>query len=268
VGPSRMSASSPGRNGRLTIALRRLLPIVVVLLAGLPMTATAQRPRGSGDGFLFSPPVVSFSLRGGYDYAMGRSDIFDFTTTNLTLDRRDFASLGLNFDLNVPLSPRTDLVFSGGLAKSDAPSEFRKFIDNNDLPIEQTTQLRRHRLGVGVRYALTAPGEQLSALAWIPSKFTPYVGLGAGAVQWKFRQQGDWVNFDNLDVFRSEFSSSGWAPMGYAHVGADYSLSKRLALTSDLRYTYSKGKLEDSFENFARIDLSGAAATMGITVRY
>jgi hypothetical protein len=267
VDPSQKAQQSPRHHGATKGAahVRRWLAAASVVA---PTLLSAQRPTGSGDGFLFSPPVVSITVRGGYDYAMARSDIYSFTTTNLTLGRGDFAALGLNIDINVPLSPRTDLVLTGGMARRSSPSEFRKYIDNNDLPIEQRTELRRQPVAIGVRYALRPPGERVSALAWIPNRLTPWVGAGAGAMQWRFKQNGDWVNFQTFDVVRDEFKDSGWAPMGYANLAVDYSVSKHVVLTTDLRYTYARSALAGSFGGFDNIDLSGAAATMGFSFRY
>jgi hypothetical protein len=56
--------------------------------------------------------------------------------------------------------------------------------------------------------------------------------------------------------------------MAYAHLGADLSLNERFLLTGDLRYSAARTPLSDTFEGFDRIDLSGTAATIGISVRY
>lgn len=270
-----MSASpTPSRRSRAgTVALRprdwfwwRWL--LLALSAAAPLTLFAQDAGERGDGFLFRRPVVSLSIRGGYDRPSGSSDIYDFATTQLTLNRGDFAALGFQLDVGVRLAERLDLVFTGGDARRSQASEFRNYVDNNDLPIEQTTTLRRLPLTVGVKYALTRPGEQIGKFAWIPSRLTPWVGIGGGTMQYTFRQSGDFVDFQTLNVFAKTFQSKGWTPMAYAHVGTDLSLNPRFALTGDLRYSAARATLTGAFDGFDRIDLSGAAATMGLTIRY
>jgi len=265
---------SPRRHSRPAVAVVAapdrlwLRWLLVVLTAAAPMALFAQTGGERGDGFLFRRPVVSFTIRGGYDRPTGGSDIYDFTTTRLTLGRNDFAALGYAFDMGIRLTDRFDLSFSAGEARRSTPSEFRDFIDNNDRPIEQTTTLSRVPLTVGVKYALASPGERIGKLAWIPSRFTPWVGLGGGAMRYRFNQSGDFVDFQTLNVFPRTFRSSGWAPMGYANIGADISLNERFTLTGDVRYSAARAPLTGAFEGFDRIDLSGTAATMGISVRY
>ncbi len=242
--------------------------LLLALTAAAPLTLFAQDPGQRGDGFLFRRPTISLTLRGGYDRPTGRSDIYDFTTTQLTLDRGDLAALGLQFDLGVRVADRLDLVMGVGGARRSQPSEFRNFVDNEDLPIEQTTTLRRVPITAGIKYALTRPGEQIGKFAWIPSRITPWIGIGGGAMQYAFRQTGDFVDFQTLNVFARTYQSKGWAPMAYANIGADLSLNPRFALTGDVRYSAARATLDGSFVGFDKIDLSGAAATMGLTIRY
>jgi len=265
-------AASLQRVTRATLApaldRRRFAWPLIALTAAAPMALFAQDVGERGDGFLFRRPGVTFGIRGGYDRPMAQSDLYDFTIRQLTLDRGDFAAVSYAVDLGVRVAKRVDLMFSGGDARRSKPSEFRDFIDTDDQPIAQTTSLRRLPLTVGVRYALTSPGEQISRLAWIPSRFTPWVGLGGGLMHYNFRQTGDFVDFNTLRVFPKTFASKGQTAMAYAHLGADLSLNERFLLTGDLRYSAARTPLSDTFEGFDRIDLSGTAATIGISVRY
>ena len=242
--------------------------LLVALTAAAPLTLFAQDPGQRGDGFLFRRPLISLTVRGGYDRPSGSSEIYDFATKQLTLDRGDLAALGMQFDLGVRLADRLDLVFTGGGARRSQASEFRNFVDNNDQPIEQVTTLRRFPITAGVKFALTHPGQQIGKFAWIPSRLTPWVGIGGGAMQYAFRQAGDFVDFETLNVFAKTYQSKGWAPMAYANVGADLSLNARFALTGDIRYSAARATLDGAFVGFDKIDLSGAAATMGLTIRY
>lgn len=242
--------------------------LLLALLAAAPLPLRAQSAGRSGDGYLFRRPVISLTIRGGYDRPTAGSDIYDFTTRQLTLDKGDFAAGSYQIDLGVRLAERIDLVFGGGEARRTKGSEFRRYIDSDDQPIEQETALRRVPLTVGVRYALTSPGDRVSRFAWIPARFTPWIGAGGGAMYYVFEQRGDFVDFETLDVFNKRFRSDGFAPVGYASVGADIGLTPRLLLSGDVRYSAARAQLSDAFQGFERIDLSGTAATLGFTVRY
>lgn len=249
----------------LSAALRWL---IIAAAAGAPVILLAQPAGAGGDGFTFRRPALSITVRGGYDRPMGRSDIYDFATKQLTLNKRDFAAASYQVDLNVRVSERFDLGISGGEATRTSPSEFRNFIDNNDQPIEQNTRLRRVPLTLGVKYALTAPGERIGKFAWIPARLTPWAGLGGGTMRYNFTQVGDFVDFQTLNVFTKEYTSEGWTPMAYVHLGADLMLNTHFALTGDLRYTTARAPLSGAFVGFNKIDLSGTAASMGLTLRY
>ena len=238
------------------------------LAAAAPLPLFAQTQGQGGNGFMFNRPVVSLSIRGGYERPNASSDIYRFATEQLTLSKGDFAAAGFHADLGVRVTERLEIVASGGSASRQAPSDFRKFVGNDDKPIEQVTTLRRTPMTLGLRYALTPPGDRIGKFAWIPNRLTPWIGAGAGYMGYAFRQSGDFVDFKNLNVFNQTLSDNGFAPMAYAHVALDLRLSTRLALTGDLRYSAARAAMGQSFEGFDKIDLSGTAATMGLTVRY
>ncbi len=258
AGTTAMAAPQP----RWSVARGWLL--LAIAAAPLPLLAQGLP---SGNGFLFERPLVSIALRGGYDRPAARSDVFDFATDQLTLSRGDFAAASVNLDIGVRLSDRLDVVVGVGQASRTAGSEFRRYTDNNDLPIEQATQLRRRPVTAGLQFALSAPGERIGRLAWIPSRFTPWIGAGGGAMHYQFAQNGDFVDFKTLNVFADRISSAGWAPMAYGNVGMDVRLAPRIYLTTDLRYTAARARMSGSFQGYDKIDLSGAAATVGLTFR-
>ncbi len=240
---------------------------LLAALATAPLQTLAQPTGAAGNGYLFRRPAFSLTIRGGLDRPVGSSEIWNFTTTNLTVNKGDFTAAGYQVDLGVRLANRLDLVLAGGTSRRAADSEFRKFVDNNDLPIEQTTTIRRLPLTAGLRFALRAPEERISRFAWIPSRVTPWIGAGGGAMNYTFSQNGDFVDFETLNVFKQSFASSGWTPMAYGNVGVDVKLSTRIALTGDLRYSMARATLGGKFVGFDKIDLSGTAATMGLTLR-
>jgi len=235
----------------------------------LVVGARVAPAQSGGDGFLFRTPAGSFSIHGGYALASAGSDIFSEATTQLTLDKRDFSSFSFGGDISYAFSPRFDLVFGGDYSSAKRDSEFRDWVDNNDEPIEQTTDFRRVPLTVSLKYYVTERGRSVSQFAWIPSKYSPYVGVGGGAMWYRFEQQGDFVDFRDLDVFFAELQSQGWTPTGHAMAGMDYTLGPRLALTAEGRYSYAKAELNrDAWEGFEKIDLSGFAGTVGFKVRF
>lgn len=256
------SEEEEGRRGRGVIVASAL-----ALLAALAAAAPASA-QGSGHGFLFKEPVASFAVRGGFAHARAGSDIFSFTTDQLTLDRSDFSGFTIGADLGLRLSPRLDAVLGVGWAGTSTPSEFRRLVDQNDLPIQQTTTFQRLPVSASLRMYLTPRGRSIGHFAWVPSRLAIYAGGGGGAMWYRFRQRGDFVDFQTNDVFNDEFTSSGWTPEAHALAGIDLSLTPRLALTGEGRYTWAKATMGDDYSGFDKIDLSGFAVTAGLAIRF
>jgi hypothetical protein len=228
--------------------------------------ARAQR---TGDGFLFGAPTGSFVVRSGFDQALAGSDLFAQTLSDFTLSKRDFAGINISAELSASLSPRWDLVFGGGWSGSSHASEYRDWVDNNDLPIRQTTSFQRVPLTVGGRYFLAPQGERIGHLAWVPNRVAPFVGGGLGAIWYRFRQYGDFIalNSATKDVYSDDLSSSDWALAAYAEAGVDITLTPRIFLTGEGRYTWSRGHVGADYYGFGRMDLSGVAVTVGVGFR-
>ena len=263
VDPNRRVASIP-----LAAKPKALILGSLIAMVALAPTARAQ---GSGKGFLFSKPVGSFSLRGGYAMANAGSDVFDDATSQLTLDKRDFSGWSWGGDISYAAMDRVDLVFDGEVSSTSKDSEFRNFVDNNDQPIEQGTKFKRVPLTIGLKYYLMDRGRSISQYAYVPAKFAPFVSVGGGAMYYKFEQKGDFIDFNTEEqaVVPLTIEGSGWTPMADGTAGFDYTLGPWLALTTQVRYDWAKAKLDpDTFVGYDKIDLTGFTGTLGFRVRF
>lgn len=244
---------------------------VVRFVAWLALLASASavpaRAQDMGDGFLFTTPRASFTLRGGFAAPSARGDLYSFVTDQFTLGRSDFQAPTIDADLSFRLMPRLDASLGVSYERSNRKSEFRHFVDNNDLPIEQSTALARVPVTASLKLYLAPRGRSIGKFAWVPYRFAPYVGAGGGAMWYRFMQEGDFIDFNTYDVFSDRFESSGWTRTAQVMAGAEYSLNPRIALAGEGRYHWAKGELGRDFVGFDGIDLSGFALTLGFTVR-
>lgn len=236
-------------------------------MAAIIAIAGPSHAQRAGDGFLFQTPGGSLGFRGGFEYATANSDVFAFVTDELTLDRSDFSSPTFGAFLAFRLSGRNDLVFDAGYSTTSRNSEFRDWVDQNDLPIQQTTSLRRIPLTVGLRHYITSRGRSIGRFAWIPARRALYVGIGGGMMEYKFRQTGDFIDFTTLNVFDDEFVSQAWTPVATASAGLDLGVGLNTMANVELRYTWAQGPMSSDFVGFDRIDLSGLALTAGLSFR-
>jgi hypothetical protein len=223
----------------------------------------ARQPVRSAD-FMFGRPKATMGVRGSWIFASAGSDIFDFVTRHLTVDRSDFNAPAFAADLGFSVTPRLQIEGSFEVARMEHGSEYRDFVDNSLNPIEQTTAMNTTHIMGGVRYALTPRGREISRLVWVPRKAVPFVGAGAGVVKYQFRQYGDFVDFVDNSIFYESFRSEGWSPAAHVFGGVDLQIHKALFATVQGRYTKASGKLASDFIDFDPIDLSGFRMSAGI----
>lgn len=242
---------------------RIVLVAAVAACVGAPAAASAQ----GGPGFLFQRPKVSFAVKGGYSLPNAGSDLFDFSREQFTLSRGDFASPYLGGELAVRVAPRWDAALNVGWARSRSLSEYRDWVDNNNLPIEQETTFETVTASLGARYYLNDRGRQIGRFAWVPERLSPFVGGGVGLVWYDFTQVGDFVDFQTLDVFPDHLQTEGTAAIVHASAGADLSLGSRVVLTGEGRYQYARDEVRGAFDGFGKIDLSGFQFILGLGIR-
>jgi hypothetical protein len=241
-----------------------------VLLAAVMLASASALEAQQGKGFLFREPRATVTLYGGFALANAGSDLFDFTTSQLTLDRGDFSGADLGGDFAVRISDRWDVAIGYARSSARARSESRDWVDENDQPIEQVTRFSRAPVTASVRFHPLPRGRTIGSFAWIPSSFDPWLSVGAGRMSYSFRQVGDFVDDsdpDNAVIFTDDLSAKGWANVLQASVGAGWSVAPRLLLTGEVRYLRSSAELDGDFFGFDRLDLSGVATTLGLSIR-
>ncbi|MBN2244128.1 MAG: hypothetical protein JW793_15690 [Acidobacteria bacterium] len=262
---SRMVAFLPGfLRGTLPLAL-----VLSLLTPGLMAADPAQasgRNRGQGRDadFLFSAPNGFFGFRLGRFFPRAEGELFDFVTDELTLEKNDFRAWNIGFDAGADLHEQFELVISMDFMTRSKMSEFRDYVDEQDLPIVQETRYAQLPLTAGVKYLLLPRGRQVGQYAWLPSRFVPYLGAGAGILWYRFEQEGDFVDFDTLDIFEAELRSSGWTPTAYLGGGLDINIFRHTYLNLDLRYSWARPELGGDYVGFDELRLDGLRASAGL----
>ena len=243
--------------------------LAVLALWLVPTLAFAQGPpptRLPAPDFLFGAPDASITIRGSRLFARGGSDWYDFVTQQLTLEGRDFNAPGIGLDVGVTLTPRLEVQFGLDYNRSQVASEYRDFVDNNRLPIVQTTELRAVNLSGNAKIALMPRGRDVSQFAWVPARVVPYAGAGGGFLWFDVQQVGDFVDFVDLSVFADVFAARGWTPSAQVFGGVDVRLAKRLYVTADGRYLWAAGDLGREWIGFDPLDLAGFRVSAGINI--
>lgn len=222
----------------------------------------------SGNGFLFRVPTARLTVSGGYAQPRGGSDIYEFITSELTLERRDFAGAAVEGSAEFRVTPRVEVGLRASFSGRTAGSESRNFIGDDNLPVEQTTQLLRAAIMATGRLSLLSPGRAVGRYAWIPTRVVPFIGGGVGPVWYQLRQDGEFVDNQTLDIFQDTFESKAWSVGATAFGGTDVALNPRFGITAQGRYLFAKGNMNHDFGTFSKIDLSGYDASLGFYVRF
>ena len=199
-----------------------VIALVVAGCVAWPAVAQGQSAPPRPD-FLFGRPDGSIALRGGWVFARGGSDLYQFIERELTIDEGDFNTAHFATDVGITVSSRADVVAGLDYSQASVASEYREFVDNNRLPIEQTTSLKSLNLTGSIRFALAPRGREVSSLAWVPRTVVPYVGAGGGMLWYQFRQAGDFIDAldPRLAVFSDSFTADGWTPSAHVLGGVD-----------------------------------------------
>jgi opacity protein-like surface antigen len=252
-------------NGRLLRGL--LVSCTAFLLLASPAFADDQNPSANSSSqassapppdFMLGRPRGSIGVRGGFLFAGAKSDIFDFVTDILAIEKSDFNTGAFAFEAGYSVTPRLDIIATADFNAMNHGSDYRDWQDNRGLPIQQTTELKQKNFTASAKFSLLPRGRAISRLAWIPRTFMPYVGAGGGYGKYEFRQNGDFVDFDNGNrVFSDTFNSNGWAPTFHVLGGTDIRVYKHLLLSLDARYSWQKATLDQDFIDFEPIDLGG-----------
>ena len=250
--------------------------LFLLMAAAIPLQARPEEvsptqvpPSGERKAdFLFGPPKVSIGVRGGYLFAATGSDIYDFLESNLTVEKSDFDTPVFGVDFALALNRRVDFVTGFELSKAGIDSEYRDFVDPNDLPITQRTELKVMPFSGSLKLYLTSRGREVSRYAFVPASVRPYLGAGGGFLWYELEQSGDFVDFMDSSIFSSSFRSSGFGLEGHAFGGVDVALSPRWFLSIEARYLWAHADLGEDFVSFAPIDLSGLRTTAAINVSF
>ena len=274
----------PGAPGARTV---RVGVFVLGALTFLATPAFAQDPAAStqtpvvapsNPDFMLGRPHAAIGVRGNWLMVSAGSDIYDFVSQHLTIEKSDFNSALFATDVNIAIHPQLDIVGGFEAGKKEIPSEYRAFSEtisgsSRTLPIRQLTELQQLHFTGSVKFGVVPRGRQISRLAWIPRTFVPYVGGGGGLTRYVFRQSGDFVDFATHNpatgvfrIFTDTFRSSGWAPSAHAFGGTDILVFKRLYLSLEGRYTWVQAELDQDFIDFEPMDLGGFRFGAGINI--
>ena len=103
-----------------------------------------------------------FRTGAGYTLARAGGSVLDFARSELTLNKRDFDASSWGLELAVRAKERLDIAFDVRFSRSEVGSEMREWVDQDNLPIQQTTTFVRVPVTVGAKFYLGDRGRAIS----------------------------------------------------------------------------------------------------------
>ena len=244
-------------------------------LAGLALLGLLAAPEAHAQsrGFLLGTPKLSMVFKAGFNLPRagsgnGTQSLWDLTREELTVETADLTGMSIGGELGIRASERLDITLSVGYSIAETRSEFRHWVDTDDLPIEQTTEFATVPVTLGVKAYLRERGRAVGRFAWIPRTWNPYAGVAAGWVNYRFEQWGDFVDYETRDIFNDHFLSTEGGPTVHLVGGMDMQVTSRMMFTGEARYGFAKAPLEADFVGFPDLDLTGFQITGGIGFRF
>ena len=243
---------------------------ILAVILGVPAAAAAQ----GGPGFLFRQPRLTIGVRAGYVVPKGGGQLFDYALDEFiesgadTLSSMNFNGPYLGGELAYRPTDRWDVVASLGWTRSRTLTEYRRWVDSSDNPIEQETTFQVVTGTVGVKYYFEDRGRRVGSLAWVPHRLAPYVSAGVGLSGYEFTQEGDLLDLSTLEISYDQLHSRRVGFAGYGSAGADLTLAKHVLLTGEARYSLAKAGVNGSYRDFDSIDLGGMHFLLGLGFQF
>jgi hypothetical protein len=244
----------------------RLAFTVVFCLAAV--AAVAQEEPERKPDFLFGAPRGYFGIRGGWHAASSSGSIYEFFEEFLTIERSDYDSFVFGAEVGVPIASQVDVVLGLDFSQAKIDSEVRDYVDQEDRPIEQQTSLNIVPLTASLKLYLSERGRSVSTYAYVPAAVRPYVGAGGGVVFYELKQEGEFVDVDDLSIFEDTLISTSAGLGGHVFGGIEARLTPRLSLGFEARYLWSHAGLEGRFAHTEPIDLAGLRITAALNIAF
>ena len=198
----------------------------------------------------------SFQLRWGGFFPEAKSDFWQDNEALFTLNSSDFdeTTVGLTFSKSINNHFEIDL--NVDFYDDTVFSDYRDYVDGGGFPIVHESTLDTAPVTVGVRFL------PFGRYGRDGSRPVFFVGAGAGVDFWRYREAGDFIDFNDpgqpivFDVFRDR----GATFVGYGTAGIEMPVGQRFNLGLEARYFSAEADLQDDFAGLGTIDLSGFGA--------
>ena len=233
--------------------------IVAVYAVLAPATADAQITRVSSDTRHAVGVTFGFFGARGEDSRVA-DDVLLANLESLAFDISDFNTGTIGGEWLVGLNNYIEAGIGVGFQRRTVPSVYRDFVNENDTEIAQDLKLRVIPITGTVRFLPVGRN----------GSFQPYVGGGIGALNWRYSETGDFVDFDDSSIFRARYVANGTAVGPVFLAGVRGPVGDVWTVGGELRYQRAEGDTKSAETGLLadKIDLGGWSANFGFHFRF
>jgi len=230
--------------------LNKAVSIGVLVCAA--MLASAQPARAQ--------QTLNFTL--GYFAPLGADarvsgDVLIENRDFLLFDIPDFNGASVGGEWLVPLGRHVEGGIGISYSRRTVPTIYERFVDDAGAEIEQSLRLRLVPAAFTIR--LLPLGQR--------SPVQPYFGAGLGIVNWRYVEDGDFIDFGaGNEVFTDTFVSNG-SETGPIALGGIRFASRTASAGFEVRYQKANANLGNEF-TAPKIDLGGWTYNVTLGVRF
>ncbi len=251
------------------IRFRRIMTCLIAaacLATGAVADEEAQPPRAGRDPDRSRPagarPRYGFSAFGGFRALQVDSRLFDANEAEFGLTEDDFRGGRLGFELDYALLPMLEIVVGFDTGQAEVDGNYLDLVYEDGSEIEHSARLRLTDYTIGVRVRPFRLG-----------RASPYVVFGVARTSWDYSEKGEFVNFENFDIYYDELEERVSLTGLYAGAGVDFAVvrmpfGRRLDAFGEFRYARGEGRHRDEFTDFGDLGVARAGALLGLRVRF
>lgn len=236
--------------------------IVLTLAAAVPASAQVVHSVAFGAGLFAPKSCDSFANRLDCRASRGSDDVLVEDLNSLAFDIKDFRGVTVFGEWNITFDDRVELGLGAGFYRRTVPSVYRDFVDIDFTEIEQDLRLRVIPVSAVVRFLPFNRAGQVQ----------PYIGGGVAALNWKYTETGEFVDFENNNtIFEDRYVASGTTLAPVVLGGLRMPINGDVyALNAEVRYQFGKGDTGGFDNGFLadKINLGGFNFTLGFQIRF
>ena len=226
----------------------------------------AQPPRGARSQdrsqLTAARPRYGFSAFGGLRALQINSRLFEANEAEFGLTEDDFRSGRVGFELDYALLPMLEILVGFDTGQAETQGSYLDLVYEDGSEIEHSASLRLTDYTLGVRIRPFGQG-----------RASPYVVLGVARTSYAYSEQGEFVDFENFDIYYDElderFSLTGF----FAGAGLDFAVvqlpfGRRLDVFGEFRYSRGESRHQADFSDFGDLSVARVGALLGLRVRF